>query len=141
VSVPRALEDSERPRRRSTSALGRTAASAFNDPDIKLLAEGAVMKELVSLVAATGLGTLVATGVVVLAAPTPQTCSGGADLARINKRFDDLDQAIADLQSQLAKAASDDALANANNERQLAAISSQVGVVSTTVAAISGRIR
>jgi phage I-like protein len=99
------------------------------------------MKELVRLVAAIGLGTLVATGVVALAAPAPQTCSGSADLARINKRFDDLDQAIANLQAQLAKAASDDALANANNERQLAAISSQVAVVSTTVAAISGRIR
>jgi uncharacterized protein YgbK (DUF1537 family) len=84
---------------------------------------------------------LVATGVVALAAPAPQTCSGSADLARINKRFDDLDQAIANLQAQLAKAASDDALANANNERQLAAISNQVAVVSTTVAAISGRIR
>jgi hypothetical protein len=115
--------------------------SFFTDPDIKLLAEGAVMKELVSLVAATGLGTLVAAGMVVLAAPTPQPCSGGADLARINKRFDDLDRAIANLQSQLAKAASDDALANANNERQLAAISSQVAVVSTSVAAISGRTR
>jgi hypothetical protein len=99
------------------------------------------MKELVRLVTATGLGALIATGVVALGAPAPQTCAGSADLTRIYKRFDDLEQAIANLQSQLAKSASDDALANANNERQLAAISSQVAVVGTTVAAISGRVR
>ena len=99
------------------------------------------MKNLIRLVAATGLGALVATGVVVLAAPTPQACSGSADVTRSNKRFDDLEQAIANLQSQSAKAASDDALANANSQRQLAAIASQIADLNSTVLALSGRIR
>jgi len=99
------------------------------------------MKELVRLVAATTLGALVATGVVALAAPTPPLCGSSADLTRINKRFDNLEQAIANLQSQSAKAASDDALANANTQRQLAVVSSQIADLSTTVVALSGRLR
>lgn len=99
------------------------------------------MKELVRLVAATTLGALVATGAVALAAPTPPLCGSSADLTRINKRFHNLEQAIANLQSQSAKAASDDALANANTQRQLAAVSSQIAELSTTVVALSGRLR
>jgi hypothetical protein len=113
----------------------------FADPDDELMVKGAVMKELVRLVAATTLGALVATGVIALAAPAPQSCSNSADLARINKRFDNLEQAIANLQSQSAKAASDDALAHANTQRQLAAVSTQVADLNTTVVALSGRLR
>ena len=127
--------------RSATSPSGRIGASVLADPDDKLLVKGTVMKELVRLVAATTLGALVATGVVALAAPTPPLCGSSADLTRINKRFDNLEQAIANLQSQSAKAASDDALANANTQRQLAVVSSQIADLSTTVVALSGRLR
>jgi uncharacterized protein YlxW (UPF0749 family) len=99
------------------------------------------MKEIIRLVAATTLGALLATSVISFAAPAAQTCSSGADLSRINKRFDDLEQAIANLQSQSAKAATDDATANANNQRQLAAISSQIADMNVTVVGMLGRIR
>ena len=99
------------------------------------------MKAFVPLITAAGLGAAVAAAAVVLATPTQQTCTGNTDLTRINKRFDDLEKAIASLQSQSAKAASDDAAANANNQRQLAAISSQVADLNTTVVGLSGRVR
>ena len=99
------------------------------------------MKPFVRLVTAAGVGAMIATAVVVLATPTQQTCSGSSELTRINKRFDDLEKAIANLQSQSAKAASDDALANANNQRQLAAIGSQIAELNTTVVGLSGRVR
>jgi hypothetical protein len=98
------------------------------------------MKVFVRLITAAGIGAMIATAVVVLAAPTQQICSGSSELTRINKRFDDLEKAIASLQSQSAKAASDDALAQANNQRQLAAISSQVADLNTTVVGL-GRVR
>ena len=99
------------------------------------------MKAFVPLITAAGLGAAVAAAAVVLATPTQQPCTGSADLTRINKRFDDLEKAIANLQSQSAKVASDDAAANANNQRQLAAISSQVADLNTTVVGLSGRVR
>jgi hypothetical protein len=99
------------------------------------------MKPFVRLITAAGVGVMIATAVVVLAAPTQPACSGSSELTRINKRFDDLEKAIANLQSQSAKAASDDALANANSQKQLAAISSQVAELNTTVVGLSGRVR
>jgi hypothetical protein len=113
----------------------------FDDLNNELLVKGAEMKSPVGLVAATVLGAFVATSVVAPAGPSPQACSGSADLTRINKRFDDLEQAIANLQSQSAKAASDDALANANSQRQLATISGQIADLNTTVVSLSGRVR
>jgi hypothetical protein len=104
-----------------------------------LVVKGAVMNQVVRLAAAAGVGALIATGVAALASPAPQRCSDSVESAALNRRFDDLDLAIANLQSQLGKAASDDALASANNGRQLATISNQVAVLSTTVTEISGR--
>jgi len=97
------------------------------------------MNQVTRLAAATGLGALVATGVVALAAPARQSCSDSADFARINRQFEDLELAVANLQSQASKAASDEALANANNGRQLATISNQIAALSTLVAEIPAR--
>jgi hypothetical protein len=99
------------------------------------------MNEVVRLVTAAALGALVATSVAGLAAPAPRACSGSADMTRIDKRFDYLEQAIVGLQSQSAKAASDDALADSNIQRQLDGVSSQVAGLNSSLVALSGRIR
>jgi uncharacterized protein YgbK (DUF1537 family) len=97
------------------------------------------MKELARLAAAAGLGALIASGFSAVAAPT-QSC-GASDLTRINKRFDDLEQAIAALQTQSANAATADAAANTSNQQWLSRISSQVADLNSTVVGLSGRIR
>jgi hypothetical protein len=97
------------------------------------------MNHVVRLAAATGLGALIATGVIALAAPAPQTYSDSVEFARLNRRFDDLDQAIANLQSQVSKVGSDEALASANNGRQLATVSNQVSALTTLVTEIPAR--
>jgi ubiquinone biosynthesis protein UbiJ len=91
------------------------------------------MKELVRLGAAAAVGALIMTAVAALAAPTQQTCSGGAELTRINQRFDDLEQAIANLQTQST-------LANTNNQHQLADVSNQISTLNASVAALAERV-
>ena len=99
------------------------------------------MRTVTQLVAATVLGIFATLGVQAVSESQSKNCSAGEELSRFNKRFDDLEQAIAALQAQAAKAASDSALANINNQRQLASVSSQVADVNTQVVAILGRIR
>jgi hypothetical protein len=64
--------------------------------------------------AGRALGVIATMGFEAGAQSAKQACTGESDLSRIRKRFDDLEQAITALQKQSAKAASDDALANAN---------------------------
>ena len=99
------------------------------------------MRNATGLLAATALGVIVTLGVEAVAQSTKQGCANAPDLTRLYKRFDDLEQAIAALQSQSAKVASDDALANTNNQRQLANISSQVADLNTQVVALTGRVK
>jgi uncharacterized protein YgbK (DUF1537 family) len=98
------------------------------------------MKELVRLAAAAGLGALIATGFSAVAASTQQSC-GASDLTRLNKRFDDLEQALVALQTQTANAATSETAANASNQQLLSRISSQVADLNSTVVGLSGRIR
>ena len=99
------------------------------------------MRTVTRLVAATAIGILATLGVEAVSQSETKSCAGGEDMSRLNKRFDDLEQAIVALQAQSAKAASDSALANVNNQRQLANISSQVADLNTQVVGILGRIR
>jgi len=91
------------------------------------------------LLAAATLGVLVTIGVEAIAQSTKEGCSS-PDLSRLYKRLDDLEQAITALQTQSAKAASDNALANTNNQRQLGNISSQVADLNTKVVALTGTV-
>jgi hypothetical protein len=93
------------------------------------------------LLAATALGVTLALGVGAVAQSTKPGCANAPDLSRLYKRFDDLEQAIAALQAQSTTAASDNALANTNNQRQLANLSSQVAGLNTQVVALSGSLR
>jgi TolA-binding protein len=92
------------------------------------------VKEPARLVAAMTLGALMATGVMTLAAPAAQTCGAAVDLAHFNQRFDALEQAIANLQTQST-------LANTNNQRQLGDLGSQISTLNSSVAALSERVR
>jgi uncharacterized protein YgbK (DUF1537 family) len=98
------------------------------------------MNEIVRLAAAAGLGAAIATGFSAIAAPSQQNCAA-SDLTRINKRFDDLEQALVALQTQSANAATSDAAANTSNQQLLNRISSQVADLNSTVVGLSGRIR
>jgi hypothetical protein len=98
------------------------------------------MRDAKRLLAAVAVGALVAIGVEAIGQSTKQACTGSSDLSWIHKRFDDLEQAITTLQTQSAKAASDDALANSNNQRQLANISSQVADLNTKVVELTGTV-
>ena len=98
------------------------------------------MRSTTVLLAAAALGVIATMGFEAVAQSAKLGCTGNTDLSRIIKRFDDLEQAITALQTQSAKAASDDALANANNQRQLANISSQVAELNTQVVALTGRV-
>jgi len=97
------------------------------------------MKRVTGFCAAATLGALGAICAVALGASTQGGCT--QDLTRINARFDELEQAITQLQTQSAQAASNQALANSNTQRELSAISSQVAGMSTTVVEISRRVR
>ena len=99
------------------------------------------MRTAIGLLAGTVIGAVVTIGVEAVAQSTQQSCNTGADLKRVYKRFDDLEQAITALQTQSAKAAADDSLANTNTQRQLASISSQVADLNTQVVALGGRFR
>jgi hypothetical protein len=99
------------------------------------------MKNATRLLAATVLGSLVTVGVQAVSQQATKSCTGSADLSRFNKQFDDLEQAMASLQTQSQKAASDSALANTNSQRQLADISAQIANVNAAVVSVSGRLR
>jgi hypothetical protein len=75
------------------------------------------VRNTTGLLAATALGVIVTIGVEAVAQSTKQGCANAPDLSRLYKRFDDLEQTITALQAQSAKAASDDAQANANTQR------------------------
>jgi hypothetical protein len=95
---------------------------------------------LSGLLSGLTLGILITFAVDAVAQSTKQGCSS-PDLSRLYKRLDDLEQAIAALQTQSAKAASDNALANTNSQRQLGNISSQVADLNTRVVALTGTVR
>ena len=97
------------------------------------------MRHATRLLAAATLGVLVTIGVEAIAQSTKEGCSS-PDLSRLYKRLDDLEQAITALQTQSAKAASNNALANTNNQRQLGNISSQVADLNTKVVALTGTV-
>jgi outer membrane murein-binding lipoprotein Lpp len=99
------------------------------------------MRYATALLAATALGIAITVVAEAVAQSNTPECASSTDVGRLNKRFDDLEQAIAALQSQAGKAASDEAQANLNSQRQLANISSQVAAVNTQVVALSGRVR
>jgi hypothetical protein len=99
------------------------------------------MRNVMGLLAATALGVTLTLGVGAVAQSTKPGCANAPDLSRLYKRFDDLEQAIAALQAQSTTAASDNALANTNNQRQLANLSSQVAGLNTQVVALGGSLR
>jgi hypothetical protein len=99
------------------------------------------MRNATSLIAATALGVVLTLGVEAAAQSTRQGCSGGPDMSRFYKRFDDLEQAITAAETQSAKAASDDAIANSNNQRQLANISSQIADLNIQIVTLTGLVR
>lgn len=99
------------------------------------------MRNARALVGAAILGTVATLGVEAAAQSTKPACSSSSDMSRLYKRLDDLERAITTLQTQSAKVASDNALANSNNQRQLANISSQVGDLNTQIVALTGSIR
>jgi hypothetical protein len=99
------------------------------------------MRNATRLLAAGTVGILVTIGVDAVAQSTKQGCGGSPDLSRLYKRLDDLEQAITALQTQSAKAAADNALANTNNVRQLGNISGQVADLNTKVVALTGTVR
>jgi hypothetical protein len=98
------------------------------------------VRNATGLLAAVTLGVIVAIGVDAVAQSTKQGCNSSPDLSRLYKRLDDLEQAITALQTQSSKAASDNALANTNNQRQLGNISSQVADLNTKVVALTGTV-
>jgi hypothetical protein len=99
------------------------------------------MRNAASLIAATALGVIVTIGVEAAAQSTKQGCTSGPDMSRLYKRFDDLEQAITALETQSAKAASDNALANSNDQRQFANISSQIADLNIKVVTLTGLVR
>jgi hypothetical protein len=99
------------------------------------------MRNTAGFLVASALGVIVTIGVEAVAQSTKQGCSNAPDLSQLYKRFDDLEQSIAALQAQSAKAASDGALANTNTQRQLANVSSQVADLNTQVVTLSGSVR
>lgn len=98
------------------------------------------MKNTVGLLAAAAFGVIATLSFEATGQPAKSVCTGSSDLSRLNKRFDDLEQAITALQAQSTKAAADTSVANQNNQRQLANISSQVADLNTQVVALSGRV-
>jgi outer membrane murein-binding lipoprotein Lpp len=99
------------------------------------------MRTASALLMAAALGAIVSVGVGSAAQSAKPVCSSATDLSPLYKRFDDLEQAVTALQTQSAKAASDTSLANANNQRQLANISSQVADLNSQVVALRGSVR
>jgi hypothetical protein len=99
------------------------------------------MRNATSLIAAAALGVIVTIGVEAAAQSTNQGCTNGPDMSRLYKRFDDLEQAITALGTQSAKAASDNALANSNNQRQFANISSQIADLNIKVVTLTGLVQ
>jgi hypothetical protein len=99
------------------------------------------MGKATGFIAAAALGAIVTIGVGAAASSSKPECSSGSDLSPLYKRFDQLEQAVAALQTQSAKAASDEALANTDNQRQLANISSQVAALNAQVVALGGSLR
>lgn len=70
-----------------------------------------------------------------------QACRESAELARINKRFDALEKALAALQTQSSQAAADATLVHTTMTRQLSGFSSELAEVNATVASLSDRVR
>jgi hypothetical protein len=130
---PRAQEDSVRPQRTRPRYHRRHTSTSVHGSNS--------MRNAIGLVAATTLGVIVTLGVEAAAQSTKQGCASSPDMSRVYRRFDDLEQAITALQTQSAKAASDDALANTGNKRQLADISSQIADLNTQVVNVTGRLR
>jgi hypothetical protein len=99
------------------------------------------MNDVTRLVAAAACGALAVVCVAATGEGAKQACSEGAELARINKRFDALEKSLAALQSQSAQAAADATLSRTAMTRQVAGFSSQLTEVNATVASLSDRVR
>ena len=96
------------------------------------------MKETGRLVIAAALGAAAALGLAAAAAPDAAgSCARSADIAKINKRFDEVQASLATLQTQSTQAASDQALASANTQRQIQAVGNQVSALNNVVLAVS----
>jgi outer membrane murein-binding lipoprotein Lpp len=97
------------------------------------------MKHTTGLLVAIAFGVVATISLQSLGQAVTHGCGDG-DLVKLNKRFDDLEQILTAMQTQAAKAASDGALANANSQRQLANIGSQVADLNMKVVALTGRV-
>jgi hypothetical protein len=99
---------------------------------------GGVVKETGRLIIAAALGAAAALGVAAAAAPDSMGgCARSADVNKLNKRFDEVQAALAALQTQSTQAASDAALASANTQRQVQSVGNQVSALNNVVLAVS----
>ena len=99
------------------------------------------MNDVNRLVAAAACGALAVVCVAATGEGAKPGCSEGAELARINKRFDALEKSLAALQTQSAQAAADATPSRTAMTRQLSGFGSQLAEVNATVASLSDRVR
>lgn len=95
------------------------------------------MKEATRLIPVAGLGAVAALCLAAAAAPDPGGCARTADVTKLSKRFDEVQQTLDALQTQSTQAASNAALASANTQRQIQSVGSQVAALNDVVLSVA----
>ncbi|HEX4387208.1 MAG TPA: DUF948 domain-containing protein [Steroidobacteraceae bacterium] len=69
--------------------------------------------------------------------PEPSgSCARSTDIAKFNKRFDEVQQTLSALQTQSTQAASDAGMASTNTQRQIENVSNQIAALNQVVVAV-----
>jgi gas vesicle protein len=95
------------------------------------------MKEATRLITVAGLGAVAALCLAAAAAPDQGGCARTADVTKLSKRFDEVQQTLDALQTQSTQAASNAALASANTQRQIQSVGSQVAALNDVVLSVA----
>jgi hypothetical protein len=86
---------------------------------------------------AAGLGAAAALCLAVAETPEPSgSCARSTDIAKFNKRSDEVQQTLSALQTQSTQAASDAAMASTNTQRQIENVSNQIAALNQVVVAV-----